>query len=351
MKRHARCLIFLFLSLLFLFSCATSPKKESFSPEAKIKEIESQKQAKAINDKILMGALSSSRGVAKDYKIGAEDLLEISVFEDEKLNKTVRVSSQGNISLPLLGILRVKGLTGAEVEREVRDLLAEKYFQDPHVMVFIKEYRSQRISVLGAVKNPSVYDISGQKTVLEALAMAGGLREDASRLIFLIRPPRPEETVQEVKETEQVTARTFVIDLDDLVIKSNWTLNMTLLNGDIVNVPVSGRVFVGGYVKQPGGFPLLGKKVTVSQAIAMAGGLAPAADGSGVRIFRFPERGGEREMIPVNIYEIDKGNGQDVTVNENDIVVVPLNGAKNFFIQMWDVVKSLIVGVGVGLVP
>ncbi len=221
-----------------------------------MKEIEAQKQTKAMNDRIMMGAYSSGRGPMRDYKVGSEDLLEIAVFEDEKLNKTVRVSSQGNISLPLLGILRVKGLTASEVEREIRDLLAEKYFQDPHVTVFIKEYRSQRISVLGAVEKPSVYDISGQKTVLEALAMAGGLKEDASHVLFLIRPPKPEEEVlQENKETNQETAKTFVIDLDELVINSNWSLNMPLLNGDIINVPVSGRVFVGGYVKGPGWIP------------------------------------------------------------------------------------------------
>jgi polysaccharide export outer membrane protein len=313
-----------------------------------MKEIEAQKQTNAMNDKILMGAYSSGRGPMRDYKVGSEDLLEIAVFEDEKFNKTVRVSSQGNISLPLLGILRVKGLTASEVEREIRDLLAEKYFQDPHVTVFIKEYRSQRISVLGAVKTPSVYDISGQKTVLEALAMAGGLIQDASHLVFLIRPPRPEETVQESKETERETAKTFVIDLDELVIKSNWALNMTLLNGDIINVPVSGRVFVGGYVKQPGGFPMMGKRVTVSQAVAMAGGLAPKADGSEARIFRFSERDGRKETLIANIYEIEAGKARDIEVKENDIVIVPLSGVKGFFIELRDTVKGLI-GLGLSI--
>ena len=314
-----------------------------------MKEIEAQKQTKAMNDRIMMGAYSSGRGPMRDYKVGSEDLLEIAVFEDEKLNKTVRVSSQGNISLPLLGILRVKGLTAAEVEREIRDLLAEKYFQDPHVTVFIKEYRSQRISVLGAVEKPSVYDISGQKTVLEALAMAGGLKEDASHVLFLIRPPKSEEEVpQENKETNQETAKTFVIDLDELVINSNWSLNMPLLNGDIINVPISGRVFVGGYVKGPGGFPLKGKTVTVSQAIAMAGGLAPKADGSEVKIFRFPEKGGERIIVSVNIYEIEKGKDRDVGVKENDIVVVPLSGVKGFLIELRDTVKGLI-GLGLSI--
>ena len=81
--------------------------------------------------KDFMGTLSSRRATYRDYKVGSDDLLEIAVFEDEKLNKTVRVSSQGNISLPLLGVIRVKGLTAGELEKEIRDLLAEKYLQDP----------------------------------------------------------------------------------------------------------------------------------------------------------------------------------------------------------------------------
>ena len=165
---------------LIIVSCASTPpsKKDVVSPETQIKEAESSKQVKLMNERILMSTLSSKRDPYRDYKIGPEDLLEISVFEDEKLNKTVRVSSQGNISLPLLGILRVKDLTANELEKEIRDLLAEKYFQDPHVSVFIKEYRSQRISVMGAVEKPGVFDVTGQKTILDMLAMAGGLRTD-----------------------------------------------------------------------------------------------------------------------------------------------------------------------------
>ena len=128
------------ISIIFLISCASSPppKKEVVSPETQMREIETSKRVKEMNERILMSAHSSRRDLYRDYKIGPEDLLEISVFEDEKLNKSVRVSSQGNISLPLLGILKVKGLTANELEKEIRDLLAEKYFQDPHVSVFIK---------------------------------------------------------------------------------------------------------------------------------------------------------------------------------------------------------------------
>ncbi|HUL38176.1 MAG TPA: polysaccharide biosynthesis/export family protein, partial [Thermodesulfobacteriota bacterium] len=147
---------FLLFSSFLVLSCATSSptNKPAVSPETQAREIEASKQLKAMNERILMSALSSKKDPSRDYKIGPEDLLEISVFEDEKLNKTVRVSSQGNVNFPLLGVLKVKGLTAGELEREIRDLLTEKYFQDPNVSVFIKEYRNQRISIIGAVEKP-----------------------------------------------------------------------------------------------------------------------------------------------------------------------------------------------------
>ena len=200
-----------------------------------------------MNERILMSSLSSGRDLYRDYKIGPEDLLQITVFEVKKLNNIVRVSSQGNISLPLLGILRVKGLTANQLERELRELLAEKYLQDPHVSVFIKEYRSQRISIMGAVEKPNVFEVTGQKTILDMLALAGGLRDDAGHLLFLIRPPAGEGGAsKEGKDSDRGSPKTFVIDLEELLVKGDLTLNLPLIHGDVLNIPVSGKVFVGG---------------------------------------------------------------------------------------------------------
>jgi len=346
---------FLLISLLFFIftvSCAsTSSKKKEFnSPtDLPIRETESSRQIKAMNERILISTLSSKRDLYRDYKIGPEDLLEISVFEEEKLNKTVRVSSQGNISLPLLGILRVKGLTANESEKEIRDLLAEKYLQDPHVSVFIKEYRSQRISVIGAVEKPGVFDITGQKTILDMLGMAGGLKEYAGPLLFLIRPASPqEELIKEKKDLDELPPKTFMIDLEELLVKGDLTLNLPLIDGDMINVPVSGKVFVGGEVARPGGFPLGGKKVTVSQAIAMAGGLNAKAAGSETKIFRYSEKGTEREILSVNVYTIEKGRGEDLFLKENDIVMVPKSGTKAFLNEFWDFLKGRIGSIALG---
>ena len=346
------------MSLIFgviILSCASAPppKKDVVSPETQIKEAESSKQVRLMNERILMGNLSSKRDPYRDYKIGSEDLLEISVFEDEKLNKTVRVSSQGNISLPLLGILRVKDLTANELEKEIRDLLAEKYLQDPHVSVFIREYRNQQISVMGAVEKPGLYDVKGQKTVLDLLAMAGGLsgypKENAGPLLFLIRPARLEdEPSKEKKDSEEQMPKTFLIDLEELLFKGDLTLNLPLIHGDVINIPSSGKIFVGGEVNRPGGFPLGGRKLTVGQAITMAGGLKYEANGSETKIFRYSEKGTEKEILSVNAYAIQKGESEDPYLKENDIIMVPKHGVKSFLIGVRDTFRGFL-GFGVSV--
>lgn len=335
----------------FVFSsCASAPpKKEKTFSEVQIKEIESSRQTKAMNEKLLMSTLASRKTSYRDYKIGPEDLLEINVFEAEKLDKTVRVSAQGNISLPLLGVLRVKGLTASELEREIRDLLAEKYLQDPHVTVFIKEYRNQRISVVGLVEKPGVYDVTGQKTILDILAMSGGLKEDAGQLLFLIRPPNLEEDdlkgKRESPNPAPQSGQTFVIDLEELLIKGDLTLNVAMFNGDVINVPSSGKIFVGGEVFRPGGFPLKGKKLTVSQAVALAEGVKPEGDGAETKIFRYSGKGDEKEVLSINVYAILNGQAEDPYLKENDLLIIPTHGVKNFFIGFRDTVKGLF-GIG-----
>ena len=336
------------LPIFLLSSCASAPpqKKESPFPALQMKEIESSRQVRAMNEKLLMSTLAGRKTSQRDYKIGPEDLLEISVFEEEKLNKTVRVSSQGNISLPLLGVLRVKGLTANELEKEVRDLLAEKYLQNPNVSVFIKEYRNQRISVIGVVEKPGVFEVTGQKTVLDMLALAQGLKEDAGQLLFLIRPPSLEEdTPRGKKETVEQYPQTFVIDLDELLIKGDMTINLPMFHGDIINVPASGKVFVGGEVLRPGGYPFKGKRLTLAQAIALAEGLRPEGDGAEAKIFRYTGKGNEKEIITVDIYAIQNGQAEDLYLKENDILFVPKSGVKNFLIGFRDTIKGLF-GIG-----
>lgn len=329
-----------------LFSCAStsSVRKEAPSTEQIAREIESSKKVKAMNEKLLMSSFSAGRSSHRDYKIGPQDLLEISVFEAEKLNKTVRVSSQGNINLPLIGVLKVKGLTPEELEKEIRSLLAEKYLQDPSVSVLIKEFRNQRISVMGAVKSPGVFDVTGARTILDLLAMAGGLKEEAGQLLFLLRPPSDEETPRKEKGPYHRKPETFVIDLEGLLVEGNLGLNLPLLHGDVINVPAAGKIFVGGDVKNPGGF-MKGKKLTLSQAIISAGGLNFKANGSETKIIRYSEKGTDKEILTFNVYAIQKGKAEDPYLKENDIVFVPTSGTKAFLTGVRDTFRAAF-GIG-----
>jgi len=116
----------------------------------------------------------------EDYRIGPEDLLELQTFGVPELSRTVRVSSRGIISLPLIGEVKVAGLTSSALEKRLAELLAKDYLQNPQVSVFIKEFISQRVTVSGAVNKPGVYPLKGRTTLLQAIALAGDLDDKAS---------------------------------------------------------------------------------------------------------------------------------------------------------------------------
>ena len=335
---------------IIVAACASPARnKGENSPDVIMERMESTRRTKTVNDSLLMNAISSRNTPNQDYKIGPDDLIEISVFEEEKLSSKVRVSSQGNINFPLLGVLKIQGLTAQQLEREIGALLSEKYLNDPHVSVFITEYHNQQVSVIGAVEKPGVFNVTGQKSVLDLLAMAGGLKADATHLLFLIRPqPIQKEGVKNEQPPES-PQQTLIIDLEELLLRGNMALNLAVNHGDIINIPISGSVFVGGEVKKPGAYPLKGKRMTVSQAITLAEGLKPEAAGSDVKIFRYSGNGNERQLIDsVDVYAIDKGKKEDVLLKENDFVIVPEAAIKGAFVGFTQFIKGLI-GVGVSL--
>ena len=110
-----------------------------------------------------------------DYRIGPQDLLEISVFQVADLNRTVRVNTSGDISLPLIGVMRAGGRTTQELEADIAKSLDAKFLQNPQVTVFVKEFTSQRVTLEGSVKKPGIYPLTGRTTLIQAIAMAEGL--------------------------------------------------------------------------------------------------------------------------------------------------------------------------------
>jgi len=248
-----------------------------------------------------------------EYKIGAQDLLDISVFGLKELNRTVRVSEEGKISLPLLGEIHVEGLTKTGLEKKLSQLLEEKYLQNPQVTVFIKEYQSKRVFMLGAVKEPGPYELHGRQNLLQLISQAGGLSSDAGDEIMVIR------------QLQDGTNKSFRIAIDDLILKGDTSLNISLEPNDIVNIPADKAVYVYvfGQVKKPGALEVKKSNIpTLLRAIAQAGGFSDRASKSGVIIKRIGQEGKEVQ-IKVNVKDIIKGKRKDIQLEENDVVYVP----------------------------
>lgn len=261
----------------------------------------------------LSSPLYSQEAFSQEYRVGPKDLLEISVFGLDELNQTVRVSEDGNITLPLVGEIPVEGLTPSEVERKLAELLKEKYLQDPQVTIFIREYQSKRVSVLGAVSNPGPYELLGRQTLMQIIARAGGMTPAAGQQIIIIR------------QEEDGSSRSLRIPVEELVLEGDARLNIPLEPGDIVNIPVDKIVYlyVFGQVKSPGALEVKSSNIpTLLRAIAQAGGFGDRAAKGRILIKRQDEDGKDME-IKVNAKDIIKGKREDIQLQENDVVFVP----------------------------
>jgi polysaccharide export outer membrane protein len=249
----------------------------------------------------------------KAYKIGPGDLLEIKVFELEQLSQVVRVSEDGSITLPLLGRVEVEGLTQEAVASKLAGLLAAKYVKNPQLTVFIKEYKSKQVAVIGAVEKPGSYELIGRKNLLQMISAAGGFTDQATDEIYVLR------------EGPDGNTGSIAIDLKDLLVNGNQKLNIPIEPNDVINVPVDKeiRVFVFGRVTQPGALKFkISEKVTLLKAIAQAGGWAEGAKQSAVVITR-KDKAGQEKRIKVNVKDILSGKKKDIPLQEGDVIFVP----------------------------
>lgn len=327
---HIRFLEYFVYSSLIIF--AVTGCSGGYSTKVQpLTDLTTHKKTEKMNEAILLGSVNQQETINEDYLIGSEDVLEIEAYNVEELKKTVRVNSEGEIGLPLVGIIHVKGLTTSETEKLIAKKL-EKYVEETLVTVFVKEYKSQRISVIGAVNKSQVFAVTGQRNLLDMLMMAEGLAQDAGTICYIIRPL--------LKNNPANRSETIVVDLNELLLNGNLSLNIPVFAGDVINVPKGGIFFVDGSVKMPGVYTMKGK-TSLSQAISMAQGIKDDANFSDIRIFR--ENGkGEREVFVADYDAIRKGNQSDIIIAENDIIIVPQSGMKNFFNKFISTIKGFI---------
>lgn len=335
------------MPIILLVGCAGSsarrlpPEQMIAPPQAKSKEMESQ-------GRILAEASRATLTSYKDYKVGPEDLLEVSFLANDELGREVRVNGRGEIALPLVGPVQVTGLSPQEVEKRLVQLYKDgKFLRNPQITVAVKEYRYQRVMVTGAVTNPGSYEMIGPRTFLEMLGKAGGLSDKpemkAGDVAYVIRH-QSASALMKVAASQPFTpgAETMVIDLRRLLAGGEMSLNVPINSGDVIYVPPARMAFVLGAVKKPGQVAVK-NNLTATQAVALAEGQDPILASNNISIVRFDETG-QRIVIPVNLKGVTTGAETDPLLKENDIVFVKESGVRRL---LWDIRNFVPVGASV----
>jgi len=324
MIAHRRLWLCILIPAISLFICQCSPKavngqKPPATPESALKDVPQKIPLPESREEKDQGPNANPetktvQDILRDYIIGAEDLIDVSVYELPDMDKTVRVSGEGLISLPFIGEIKAEGLTQQELEKKIKSLLSERYITNPQVTVFIKEYRSKRASVIGAVENPGSYPLIGRRTILDVISEAGGITEKAGKKLYLIR-----------RFSSGNSHESILIDLEELIEKGNPELNLPVQAGDVISIPPEKfiYIYVFGAVNLPGQLEVKeSESITVLQAITKAGGLTDRAAKTRVEIIR-QDKSGKKINIKVNLKDIIKGKKKDIILQKDDIVIVP----------------------------
>ena len=245
-------------------------------------------------------------------RLESGDLVEVGVYNVPELTTKARVSTKGDIYLPLIDDVHVAGLTAEEAERLVQKRLSDGGFvKNPHVTLFVDQYASQGASVLGEVARPGVYPVPGQQRLFDLISAAGGFTEKAGRSIAITHRDQPD------KPTTVPLTRNVTDDPES---------NVPVLPGDTIIVHKADLVYVVGDVGRPSGFLMDSGHLTVLQAIALAGGTTRTANLGGARIIH---RGSDGlSETPVELKKILRAKAPDVKMQADDILFVPTSTGK-----------------------
>jgi len=240
-----------------------------------------------------------------DFLLGPGDLIQVNIFEAQELNSEVRVSSRGFVTLPMLGHVEVENMTVREAEVMIEERYRKSYIKDPHVSIFVKENYSQRVTVVGQVKNPGTFDYPTKQRLLDVLVLAGGLTDRAGRIAQVRR-----------LEAAQGDKKVVLVDLKELIDDGLAILNVEINGGDVIFVPEAGMFFVDGAVRRPGSYPLR-RQTTLLEAVQTAGGLQPWADREDVLLLRFLENG-EKQVVKINMENFGQ---EKIYIQDRDLIV------------------------------
>jgi polysaccharide export outer membrane protein len=275
---------------------------------------------------------------ARDYRLGPRDLIQVSVFELERPGEWSRldleVDARGEVAVPFAGCLTASGRTTPELRSAVAAALAGRVLVKPEVVVAVKEPHAFQVSVTGAVTRPGTFTLARNRiSVLDALALAGGLTKDAGTTAqLLVRRTRPSPA--QTSQRERIESQ----EVDLIALAASMTGDVELEAGSRVHVPEAREFFVTGFVARGGGFPYH-RPTTVLQAVGLAGGLDERkASASCVKIAR-PKAGGV-EVIDVDLGAIASGSQPDVPILPGDTIVCGRTLVKAVVVETLDALRG-----------
>ncbi len=303
-----------------LLCCAVGAWAQSSLPAAA-----AQSGAVVVSAGASAGAASAAQGsatqgggpAAESLLIGPGDLLHITVLREGELEQRTRVLDSGEITLALAGKVLVQGLTPAQAADRIADKYREgKFLMHPEASVFVEEYATETVTILGEVAHPGTVHVAAPRTLIDVLSLAGGLTELADRHIVVERKGKDGEAGERIRAY--------------LPNRADDALNADVLvrPGDTVIVPKAGIVYVLGDVARPGGYVMQNdSKLTVLQAIALAAGASKTASERRVRLVRNVD--GQTQSLDLPLRDMERGRQPDVPLQANDILYVPFSLVKN----------------------
>ncbi len=267
---------------------------------------------------------------AFNYVLGPEDQIVIRAFQAEELSdKPIQIGGDGYINLPLVGRVKAAGLTVSQLESELVTRLGAD-IRNPQVSVFVADYRSQPVSVVGAVNTPGMVQLRGRKTLVEVVALAGGLRADAGNTVTVTRE-LANGRIPAPGAADDASGKYSIaqVNLQNVMNAQNPQANIVVQANDVVLIPRAQMVYVVGEVTRPGGYVLNERdSVSVLQALSLAGGLTNFASPKKAKILHDDHKQANPVEVSSNVRKILEGDAPDVPLHADDILFVPRSGAK-----------------------
>lgn len=285
----------------------------------------------AAPDKSSASSPSTGPIANSNIKLGSGDLIEVSVFGVPDLATKARVSSAGDIYLPLIDYVHVADLTTDEAQELIQKRLEDGGFvRNPHVSIYVDESASQAITMVGEVAHPGAYPAIGDRKLYDMLSMAGGFTERAGRSIVIIHRGDPDHKVELQLPSNLAEDTTHNVDVEP---------------GDTIIVSKAGIIYVVGDVAHPSGFLVADDTLTVLKALALAGGSTKTSSLNKTKILRRTPNG--IQQIPVPLKKVLHAKAPDVELAKGDVLFVPGSSAKAAAYRTADAAMSLTTAVGV----